>query len=42
MLAQTPSASVLHIAVVIAAALLLIAMALVGAGHLGEKSRSSA
>ena len=39
MLAQTSSASVLHLAVVAAAALLLIAMAFVGAGHLGEKSR---
>ncbi len=42
MFAQTSSASVLHLAVVAAAALLLIAMALVGAGHLGEKSRSRA
>ncbi|HEX4767143.1 MAG TPA: hypothetical protein VH414_12810 [Lichenihabitans sp.] len=42
MLGQTSSASVLHLAVVAAAALLLIAMAFVGAGHLGEKSHSRA
>ncbi len=42
MLVQSSPAFILNLVVIAAAALLLITMALIGAGHLGETSRSQA